>query len=329
MSFTFRRAIRENVPLIIGMAGGTGSGKTYSAMRLARGICGDKPFAVIDTEAGRAKHYADLFAFDHGDLCPPFCPQTYINAIEAADKSGYRVIVVDSVSHVWAGDGGVLDWQDEEWSKKGYSEGARMLSWVKPKMEHKKFVQKLLQLRAHLILCLRAEPKIEMVKGADGKWEVVPKKTLTSLDGWIPVCEKSLPFEMTISFLLTAHKPGVPQPIKLQEQHRPIFDLTKPITEDQGRRLAEWATGAKKEPVPLSPSSASPPPTESTAPLPHAVPLADRSCSELVRYIGTLRDGIGHEKATEIIIGNFNGPVSSFKNDREKLLRCIEKMEET
>lgn len=60
MSIQFKKAIRENVGLLIGLAGGTGSGKTYSAMRLASGIAGDKPFAVIDTEAGRAKHYADF-----------------------------------------------------------------------------------------------------------------------------------------------------------------------------------------------------------------------------------------------------------------------------
>ena len=71
MTFTFRPAIREDVGLLIGLAGGTGSGKTYTAMRLASGIAGDKRFCVIDTEAGRAKHYADQFKFDHGDLKPP------------------------------------------------------------------------------------------------------------------------------------------------------------------------------------------------------------------------------------------------------------------
>ena len=51
---TFRPALRENVGLLIGLAGGSGGGKTWSAMLLAKGISGDKPFAVIDTEARRA-----------------------------------------------------------------------------------------------------------------------------------------------------------------------------------------------------------------------------------------------------------------------------------
>jgi hypothetical protein len=57
MGFEFRPAKREDVGLLIGRSGGTGSGKTFTAMRLAKGIAGDRKFAVIDTEAGRAKHY--------------------------------------------------------------------------------------------------------------------------------------------------------------------------------------------------------------------------------------------------------------------------------
>lgn len=252
MTFTFRPAKRENVGLLIGLAGGTGSGKTFSAMRLAAGIAGDKPFAVIDTEAGRAKHYADMFRFDHGDLKPPFRPDAYIEAIEAADKAGYPVILVDSMSHVWAGDGGVLDWHEEEldrmagtdWKKR---EAVKMAAWIKPKMSHKGMVQRLLQVRAHLILCFRAEQKIEMVR-EDGKTKIVAKQSLTGLDGWIPVCEKNLPFELTVSFLLTADAPGMPKPIKLQEQHRALFPMDKPINEESGRRVAEWAGGGAEKP---------------------------------------------------------------------------------
>ena len=98
MSFTFRPARREAVSLIVGLAGASGSGKTMSAMRLAKGIAGDKPFCVIDTEAGRAKHYADQFRFDHGDLTPPFTPGAYADAIAAADAAKYPVIVVDSAA---------------------------------------------------------------------------------------------------------------------------------------------------------------------------------------------------------------------------------------
>ncbi len=252
MPFIFRPAKREGVSLLIGLAGGTGSGKTYTAMRLAKGICGADPFGVIDTEAGRAKHYADQFRFDHGDLTPPFTPDAYADAIEAADKAGYKAILLDSMSHEWAGDGGILDWQDAEldrmagddWKKR---EACKMAAWIKPKGAHKRMVQRLLQVRAHLILCFRAEPKVEIAK-VDGKTVIREKQSLTGLNGWIPVTEKNLPFELTASFLLMADRPGVPLPIKLQEQHKALFPLTQPITEDSGRRLAEWAAGSAAAP---------------------------------------------------------------------------------
>ncbi len=242
MSFMFRPAVRENVGLLIGLMGSSGSGKTYTAMRLAKGIAGGKPFAVIDTEAGRAKHYADLFTFDHGDLTPPFSPSAYADAIAAADTAGYPVIVVDSFSHEHAGEGGILDMQEAEFQRMGSREAVKMASWIKPKMEHKRMVQRLLQVRAHLILCFRAEQKIEMIK-ENGQTKVVPKQSPVSINGWIPITEKNLPFELTASFLLTADRPGVPMPIKLQEQHRVLFPLGQAITEESGVRLAEWARG--------------------------------------------------------------------------------------
>lgn len=269
MTFAFRPAVRENVGLLIGIAGGTGSGKTFSAMRLAAGICGDKPFAVIDTEAGRAKHYADRFKFDHGDLKSPFRPDAYAEAIKAADAAGYPVIVVDSASHEHAGEGGLLDWHDEElnrmagddWKRR---EAVKMAAWIKPKTSHKAMVNKLLQVRAHLILCFRAEEKVEMQRGDDGKMKIVPKVTRTGKDGWVPICEKNLPFEMTCSFLLTADKPGYPQPIKLEEQHRALFPLDKPISEDTGHGLAAWAKGGIAA---TKPEPSEPPPVQSSATL--------------------------------------------------------------
>lgn len=243
MTINFRPAVRENVGLIIGLAGASGSGKTFTAFRLAAGIAGDKPFAVIDTENRRALHYADQFKFEHAELRAPFRPEAYAEAIEAADKAGYPVIIVDSMSHEWAGDGGILDWQDEEFKRMGGRDNVKMAAWIKPKAAHKHMVTKLLQVRAHLILCMRAEEKIDMIKGDDGKMKIVPKVGPAGFKGWLPICEKNLPYELTASFLLTADAPGIPKPIKLQDQHRDLFPVDKPITEESGRALAKWAAG--------------------------------------------------------------------------------------
>ncbi len=246
MSFEFRDAVRKNVPLFIGIAGGTGSGKTESALRIATGLAADKPFAAIDTEHGRMLHKADDYTFKHTDLDEPFTPERYIEALKAAQD--FPVVVLDSGSHVYEGVGGLLEQQDEEFAKAGRKESARMSSWIRPKQRHKKFVQALLRTPAHVVLCLRAEDKIEIVKDAQGKTVVRPKSSLVGADGWIPICEKRLPFELTISLLLTADAPGVPKPIKLERRHADLVPLDRQLDEEVGRRLAEWAAGGLTEP---------------------------------------------------------------------------------
>lgn len=248
MTVTFRPAVRENVPLLLGLAGGTGSGKTYSAMMLARGIAQGKRFAVIDTENGRASIYADTFDFDVTDLRAPFRPQTYADAVQAADQADYPVIVVDSASHEWYGDGGCLDWHDE---LMGDQQTKNLAAWIEPKREHKRMVTQLLQVKAHVILCFRAEPKVEAVRGENGKLEIVPKPSLTGLDGWIPIAEKNLPYELTASFLLMADRPGVPKPIKLPEVLQPMVPLDRALSAEAGLALAEWAAGGQ---APASPA---------------------------------------------------------------------------
>ena len=240
MSVEFKEARREAIPLLIGVAGGTGAGKTWSAMALARGLSGERRFAVIDSENGRAKHYADEFAFDSADITAPFRPETYADAIEAADKAGYPVIVVDSMSHEWAGDGGLLDWHEEEM---GGNNSKKLSAWIKPKMAHRKMVTRLLQVRAHVILAFRAQEAVEVKRDANGRMEIVPKETLTGLDGWVPITERNLPFELTLSVLLTADRPGYPKPIKLPEKLRAFVPLDRPLDESVGQALGEWAAG--------------------------------------------------------------------------------------
>ncbi|MEK9751599.1 MAG: AAA family ATPase [Rhodospirillaceae bacterium] len=243
MTVSFRPAVREQTSLLIGIAGPSGSGKTMSALRLATGLAGGGKVAMIDTEAGRGLHYSGMFAFDHADLKPPFRPDAYVDAIKAADAAGYKVIIIDSTSHEWAGEGGILDWHEEEmqrmagddWKRR---EAVKMAAWIKPKMGHKHMVQAILQVRASIIFCLRAEEKVAMVKDDKGKTQIVPQ-------GFQPICAKDFMYEMTASMLLLPTAPGIPQPIKLQQQHAHAFPAGQPISEDTGRLLGEWANGGE------------------------------------------------------------------------------------
>ena len=237
MNYTFRKAVRTNTSTLIALAGPSGSGKTYSAIRLARGIVGEKgKLVLIDTEAGRSLHYADKFDFDHLELKPPFSPENYATAVVAAEEAGYHAIIIDSMSHEWAGDGGCQDMHDEAHEKLGNTEATNILAWRDAKLDHKRMVSRFLQSRSHLIFCLRAEEKIKFQKDERGKTQIVPQ-------GWMPICEKNFMYEMTVSFMLHDDKPGYGKSIKLQEQHKPFFDLTKPLDEAAGAKLAQWANG--------------------------------------------------------------------------------------
>ena len=273
MSIEFREATREKIGLIIGAMGGTGSGKTLSALIIARGLCGgdDSKIALIDTEAGRALHYAPpkgqkpsqfTFGFRHADLHPPFTPEAYNEAIEAANAAGFQAIVVDSASHEYAGDGGLDDIHEDELDRMAGDDDAKrdrlsIMAWKKPKSRHKKFVARLLQSRAHLILCFRAEEKLKISKVKNGEFTktvVTAPEDLPIIQRWVPVTEKRLPFELTLSLLFTADRPGIPIPIKLEEQHRAFVPLDKAINLEVGRALGAWARGGE-DPAAISTTS--------------------------------------------------------------------------
>lgn len=242
MSFHFRPAARENVGLLIALAGASGSGKTYSALRLATGLAQGKPIAFIDTEARRGLHYADRFDFLHADMAAPFRPSRFVEAIAAAEAAGAGVVIIDSASHEYDGVGGIMDWADELAASGVKSPG----NWKDPKLAHRRMMQALLQMRANLIFCLRADEKIEIVRDG-GRTQVRPL-------GWMPICEKRFMFEMTASFTLTPDQPGRVQyglPHKCQEQHRGMFQDGAQIGEDAGAALAAWARGGAPAPAVL------------------------------------------------------------------------------
>jgi len=219
-------AIREKTHLLVSLAGPSGSGKTYSALLLARGMAGPEgKIGFIDTEAKRARHYADLTPFDVIDLEPPFSPLRYLEAIKTFAHAGYHVLVIDSMSHEWEGTGGCV-----EMAEGGKGIGA----WKEPKAQHKKLMNNLLQMPMHVIFCCRAREKMLQVKNPQtGRDEVVN-------DGFHAIAEKNFIFEMTVSMLLD-EKTKVPMLTKCPEQLIPAFPQGQKLNETVGSKLAEWA----------------------------------------------------------------------------------------
>ena len=242
-SYSFRPSENEKVSktVLIALGGTTGSGKTESAMRLARGIVGDSgKFCVIDTENKRALNKKGRYHFDHLDLKAPYSPDNFKGAIDAAIKAGYGAIIVDSFSHEWFGEGGCSDMQEEilERLSKGdpaKAERLTALAWKQPKQSHKKLMYRILQSDIPIIFCLRAEPKIKFQKDKDGKTQVVDA-------GWQPICEKMFGYEMLVYALLMPENPGIPVHLKkLEPEFEQMFPIGKQISEECGKLVAAWA----------------------------------------------------------------------------------------
>ncbi len=236
---SFRPATRQGVKPLLAVYGESGSGKTYSALMLARGIAGPKGrIGMIDTESGRGSLYADVIpgGYDVMELTAPFNPSRYVDAITASESAGIDVLVIDSMSHEWEGIGGVLDMAGDNEQRSGK---AGLHNWKTPKLEHNKLVLKLLQTRLAVICCIRAKYKSRQTK--DGGKTVIVKDEEPS-----PIQSEEFIFEMTAhAMILGDHT------IRLTKCSHPALgdcfpqDGKEPLSIKHGECIAKWAAGGK------------------------------------------------------------------------------------
>ena len=247
--FTATKAKRERVPMLVGLTGASGSGKTYSALRLATGmakVTGGEIF-FLDTESRRALHYADDFEFQHVPMDAPFSPLDYLEALKfcAADRDS--IVIVDSLSHEHEGPGGVLEMHETELDRMAGNDSAKrnrmtFSAWAKPKAQRRKLINEVLRMGVNAIFCFRAKEKLKLVTGKD------PINR-----GWQPIAGEEFVFEMTVNVLLYPGSGGVPEwhpemagervMTKLPENLAGLFFDGKPLSEETGEGLARWAAG--------------------------------------------------------------------------------------
>lgn len=259
-TFESKPAKREKTPLLVGLIGPSGTGKTYSALRLAAGfqrVTGGETF-VIDTEARRALHYADKFKFQHVPFGAPFDPLSYLDAITYCIGKGATTIIVDSMSHEHEGPGGVLEMHQAIVNKMSggdykKAERVKMLAWAKPKAERRRLINSILQINCNFIFCWRAKEKLKIVKGAE------PEAL-----GFQPIAGEEFVYEMTLKCLLMpgangaptwqSQMPGEKLMMKLPDQFRQTFAKSPQLDESVGEALARWAEGgnasSNDEPLP-------------------------------------------------------------------------------
>lgn len=221
--FTIRKAERSLSKLRIGLAGPSGSGKTYSALLLAHGLAEWEHIAIIDTENGSADLYSHLGPYNVLTLEKPFSPDRYIDAIKAAEEAEMKVIIIDSITHEWNGQGGILEMQDKL--------GGRFQDWAKVTPIHNRFIQAILTSKAHIITTVRSKTDYAMSNEGGGKSKV--QKV-----GMKPETREGFEYEMTVAFDLNINNMATISKDRTGQYPR---DAAFIITEDIGKDLAKWA----------------------------------------------------------------------------------------
>lgn len=235
-------ATRTATPVVIGLAGMSGSGKTLSALLLARGLVGDMEDVIfLDTEKGRGQLYADdarVAGYRYGRIDAPFTSDSFVDEIKKAAEAGAKCIIVDSVSHEWTGIGGCLEQVDDMVAKKG--DKVKMLAWAKVAPQHRRLVNEINAPRCHLILCMRARHKTKPVKDKQtGKTEIVTS------DHLIAEQREDFIYEMTAAAVIDQQHQATWDGAEGGKCPAPLINVLQRgvITPAQGEAIRDWVNG--------------------------------------------------------------------------------------
>lgn len=283
MNYSIRPARRDNAKPLIGVYAQSGTGKTMSALLLARGFVGPKGrIVMIETEGGRGESYADpaeypeIGGYEVITMGEDFSPQNYGKAIAVANATKPDALIIDSASHEWEGAGGVLDM-----AAKNQADGAKaILVWQKPKIDHQRhFMTPLMQTPIPLVIvCMRAKYPMEErpKKNGSGK-EWVRSEILE------PKQSEDILYEMFVHFWIDADHNVHVTKCTSQSLYQ-VFREGKPISAETGRQLAGWAGQRREAGEPASQTSGA---TAGTPGTPASTPSAKEPGADAIILNGT------------------------------------------
>lgn len=229
MKFQARKAEKRKLALKILLSGASGSGKTYSALRLATGIInktgGD--IYLINTEGDRGEMYGNKFNYNIIDLPEPRSPENYMEAIQYCVDNGASVIIIDSLSHEW-------NYLNEQVNN---MPGNSFNNWGKQKPRHRKLVDFIVETKVHLIATGRG--KDEYVMENDEK----TKKTQIKKVGVGVQQEKDTEYEYMVTFNI-AQDTNVATAMK--DNSGLFTNKYDVLTEKDGEALYDWANGGEE-----------------------------------------------------------------------------------
>lgn len=221
----FRKAQRQKAKLRLAITGAAGSGKTYSSLLIAQGLGGK--IAMIDTENGSGDLYSDMCDYDIASMSAPYDPRKYVQYIHEAEKSGYDIIIIDSLSHEWNGKGGCLDLQMQvaETSKSQNS----YIAWGKITPLHNALVETILSSPCHIIATMRSKTEYLQSQNDRGRSEI--RKV-----GLAPVQREGMDYEFSVVFDLSENHMA-----SVSKDRTGLFDgQIFQLSQDTGKVLRQW-----------------------------------------------------------------------------------------
>ena len=256
--------LNDPLTLAIGLSGGSGTGKTFTALLMARGIAevttGKSGAAIgyVDTENRRALHYKtafpemwhyDMKAVNNDGNMIGFGPERWMEVIDAAKAAKVPVLILDSFSHAWEGVGGVLDLQAQALDRLTGGDDSKknqrsQLAWAEVKPRYRRLIDRIVRAKCSIIICTRAKPVMQEKSSKTGWKEVNARATKTRRADvpWDPASDSDLMFEMTTMVILDPSAPGHPvHQIKVADQFKGLLDASKPMGIETGRAMAQWA----------------------------------------------------------------------------------------
>ena len=236
MGFQVKKAKREKIYVKIALMAPSGGGKTYSALRLSKGMAEeikketgkDVKILLANTEQKRGYYYANEFDYDIVDIDAPHEPEKYVELINFAISNGYDILILDSASHEWEGKGGCLELQQKA--------GGTYQAWAKVTPRHNKFISAIADSPIHIIATMRGKDQYEMTKDNTGKTSVQKLGVgAKQRDGF--------EYEFTCTFLLDQKT----NTAEVQKDNTHIFDHegVTILTENHGVKIMQWANSGE------------------------------------------------------------------------------------
>ena len=239
----FRKAVKHEAKLRLAIAGPSGSGKTYTALAIAQSFGGS--VAVVDTEHGSASKYADLFGFDVMEMEAPFHPDRFVRAIAEAAQAGYTTIVLDSLTHAWNGQGGLLELVEE--ATKRMKSPNSYAAWKDVTPIQNRFVEAIVAAPLHVIATMRS--KQEYVQDKD---ERTGKNTVRKV-GMAPVQRDGFEYEFDVFLDMDTDNNAIVSKTRCPALTGKVF--SKPGADIAGI-LTQWLRGAPEQaPTPAQPAT--------------------------------------------------------------------------